>query len=84
MTHDLKIWPEYFEAIRTGIKTFELRVKDRDYRVGDTLLLREWNPKTHDYTGRTATVEVTYMLDNPRILEHQVVMSIRLVEEMKP
>lgn len=25
MTHELKILPEYFEAVRRGIKTFELR-----------------------------------------------------------
>lgn len=42
--HELKCWPESFEAIATGVKTFEIRKDDRGYRVGDYLLLREWKP----------------------------------------
>jgi len=50
MTHELKCWPVYFEAIREGTKTFEIRKDDRNYRHGDTLILREWNPLTEAYT----------------------------------
>ena len=39
MTHVLKVDPEPFDLLFHGLKTFELRRKDRDYRIGDTLLL---------------------------------------------
>lgn len=59
--HELKILPEYFDAIRNGKKYFELRKNDRDYRTGDILLLREW--KDGEYTGRTIKREITYILE---------------------
>ena len=49
--HDLKIWPEHFDAVVSGRKRFEVRVNDRGYEVGDTLHLREWEPDEERYTG---------------------------------
>ena len=31
-----KIWPEFFELIKSGKKKFELRVADFDIKEGDT------------------------------------------------
>ncbi len=63
MQHDLKVWPEYFEPIRQGLKTFEIRkVSDRDFRVGDTLVLSEWDEYDRHYTGRAVKVKITYIL----------------------
>ena len=42
--HELKTWPEYFEAIRTGAKRFEIRRDDRGFAVGDELILRLFDP----------------------------------------
>ena len=56
-----KIWPEYFQAILDGKKTFELRLNDFDIAEGDTLLLREWDPETKSYTGRELEREVGYI-----------------------
>lgn len=61
MEHDLKILPEYFEPVLEGKKNFELRKNDRDYKVGDTLLLREWY--ANEYTGREVRRKVTYILE---------------------
>lgn len=45
LTHELKCWPHSFHAVRDGLKTFEVRSNiDRDFREGDWLLLRKWNP----------------------------------------
>lgn len=44
MKHDLKTWTEYFQAVKSGDKTFEIRENDRNFKVGDVLLLREFIP----------------------------------------
>lgn len=56
-----KIWPEYFQAILDGKKTFELRLNDFYIAEGDTLLLREWDPETKSYTGRELERKVGYV-----------------------
>ena len=62
--HELKCWPEYFAAVVYGSKRFELRKDDRDFQVGDTLRLHEWNPETEEYTGRWTALVITYVLQN--------------------
>lgn len=59
--HDLKCWTASFQALRDLIKKFELRKNDRNYLVGDILLMREWNPDTK-YTGRFDYYRVTWIL----------------------
>lgn len=56
-----KVWPEYFQAILEGKKAFELRLNDFDITEGDILLLKEWDPKTKEYTGRELEREVGYI-----------------------
>jgi len=60
-TIEKKIWPEYFEAVASGKKKFELRLDDFAVAEGDTLLLKEWDPKTKEYTGRQVKKQVTYV-----------------------
>lgn len=57
----LKVWSEYFEAILDGRKKFEVRLGDINCGVGDTLLLREWDPKTGQYTGREIKKKISYI-----------------------
>ncbi|HQI13101.1 MAG: DUF3850 domain-containing protein [Candidatus Shapirobacteria bacterium] len=57
-----KIWPQYFEKIKSGDKTFELRLADWKCNVGDVLILQEWNPETKSYTGRELSKTVSYVL----------------------
>lgn len=59
--HELKTWPEAFRAVTNEDKTHEIRKADRPFAVGDVLLLREWSPESGAYTGREATVDVTYI-----------------------
>ena len=37
MKHNLKIKNKYYDAIRNGTKTFEIRKNDRNYQVGDRI-----------------------------------------------
>lgn len=62
-THILKVWPKFYGAIVSGMKTFELRERrDRDFKVGDMLYLEEWSlDKGH--SGRTATRRIAYILE---------------------
>ncbi len=59
--HQLKAWPEPFQAIIDGNKRHEIRKADRDYKTGDVLLLREYRPDDDTYTGRLAVVIVKYL-----------------------
>jgi hypothetical protein len=62
VTHELKSWPEFFEEVRSGRKMHELRrADDRCFRVGDYLVLREYDPRREAYTGRRCRVQVTYI-----------------------
>lgn len=61
MRHNKKIWPEYFDLIKSGKKTFELRLADWECKEGDILVLQEWDPETKKYTGRELEKEVTYV-----------------------
>lgn len=61
MIHELKIKPEYFAAVVSGDKTFEIRNNaDRNFQVGDTLLLWEWD---EGFTSQTAERTVSYITD---------------------
>lgn len=63
--HDLKTWPEFYVAVESGEKTFELREDDRGYRVGDFLRLKEYLPEPKRYTGKELVVQVTYLVAGP-------------------
>jgi hypothetical protein len=65
-THVLKIWPEFYDALESGQKNFELRNDDRGFAVDDVLVLREWDKQTGHYTGRVAYRRVTYILAHHR------------------
>ena len=55
-----KILPWYFEAVRNGSKTFEIRKDEDGFEVGDHILLCEWSGTA--YTGFTLEAEITYIL----------------------
>lgn len=75
MIHQLKTTPEYFEAVASGHKTFEVRKNDRGFKVGDFLGLNEFNANE---TGRFMIVEVIYVLDNEDYCKDgQVILGIR-------
>lgn len=72
--HELKILPEYFEAVVSGDKRFEIRKNDRNYQKGDILRLNEY--QDGQYTGDVHVVEITYITDYAQ-QEGYVVLGIK-------
>ena len=83
ITHDLKIYPEFFSAVCTGVKRAELRKNDRDYRVGDTLHLMETPRGSCHQTGEFINVKITHIADVGEWMPGFVMLSIELQERRK-
>lgn len=67
MTHELKTWPEYFQAVWDDDKPFEIRRNDRGFKSNDGLRLREWSQETQQYSGREVWAIVGFTLDKPEL-----------------
>jgi hypothetical protein len=63
MLHELKTWPFYYQAVKSGKKTFEVRRNDRFFQVGDILHLREYSIERDEFTGDSLYFEVTFIAD---------------------
>lgn len=59
MIHKLKILPKWFEDVVAGRKQFEIRKNDRNFQVGDEILLQEW--EDGHYTGREILKTIGYI-----------------------
>jgi hypothetical protein len=59
--HTLKTERLCWKDIYDGKKSFEYRKNDRNYKIGDTLLLMAYYPET-DSTGAEIHAEITYIL----------------------
>lgn len=88
-THELKIWPQFFEAVKDGRKTFEYRNNDRAFQCGDLVILNEWDPRTlpspypdkmpvTGYTGRKLCFKIGYVLP---VSETHVIFSLLHINE---
>lgn len=62
--HDLKSWSHFFQAIKSGVKTHDLRKNDRYYNVGDVIMYREYDFVNGCFTGQWLEAEITYMTDS--------------------
>jgi hypothetical protein len=81
MIHELKTLPEYFNAVLSGEKTFEVRKNDRPFHKGDLLALNEYDPEGKCYTGRSCLVYIDYILDNTDYCKSgYVIMAIKPCE----
>ena len=85
--HNLKTWPEPYQAVKDGIKKFEYRIDDRGFAVGDVLCLHLWDPHEGCYIdgngnptshsrGNVIEVNVTYILRGFGVPENYVIMGI--------
>jgi ASC-1-like (ASCH) protein len=64
MQHELKIHPQYYKDVLLGLKKVEIRFDDRNYQVGDLLILNEFDPAKLKYTGGQVIRKVDYILEN--------------------
>ena len=64
LTHEIKCTADFFEEVLTRAKPFELRIFDRKYGKGDTLVLKEINGAAGEFTGREATFIISYILEH--------------------
>ncbi len=63
--YEVKSWPWFFEPMCSGKKKHDMRdMRDRPYKIGDRMLLREWDPRNGQYTGREAIAMITYITSN--------------------
>lgn len=61
MIHELKTLPREYQLVIKGSKTHEIRRNDRDFKTGDFLFFKEWNPDTEEYTGREAAAKISHI-----------------------
>ncbi len=73
MFHVLKTDPAVFHASACGVKGWEIRKNDRNFKVGDELWLKETvytgaemaAGAPEEYTGRVIAARITYILEGP-------------------
>lgn len=85
----LKSWSHWFQDIKAGIKTYDLRdMNDRDFHVGEIIRLREYEQFEGKYTGEELDAEIMYITskDTPCALSSLAldkdccILGIRVVE----
>lgn len=83
MIHQLKIRKNYFKDIIEGKKTYEIRIRNRDFQIGDYLGLNEITEETlsvnRKETGRFILAKVTGILEDSEFTQTgYVILSIRI------
>jgi hypothetical protein len=61
--HWLKLNQEYYIPILSGSKTFEIRKNDRDYQVGDTVVLEVFEKGSYKREFSPIRRTIKYMTD---------------------
>ena len=82
--HELKTDSEVFQAVVEGRKTFEIRFNDRDFKVGDELVLLETihtgeqmkQGKPLLYSGNELHKTVSYVLSGYGLQDGWVILGI--------
>ena len=84
--HKLKLTQPYFNQVKyhngkveNFYKRFEIRKNDRNYQVGDLLLLIDYvdvYPNSESYYGDAYFTEINYMLDSNYTIDNYVVLGL--------
>lgn len=89
--HKVKSWSHFYDAIKEGRKLHDLRKMDREYNVGDILVLQRYDNIKGNYTGEELEVEVTYITSNKTpcafsssaLDRDYAILSLKLLEPQK-
>jgi hypothetical protein len=76
--HKIKVHPQFWDALCSGDKRFELRRNDRAYKVGDKLTLCYYDP-SYGHSGKERMALVTYVLmpeDCPGLMPGYCILGI--------
>lgn len=78
MTHAIKIEPQFYKDVESLNKTFEVRKADREYKVGDALLLQEYDAETKKYSGKEWSGYINYVFtDEAYVKKGFVILGIK-------
>lgn len=73
-----KIAPKWYGLQMIGVKPWELRVNDCDYKKGDFLILQEW--EDGQFTGREMQTVIVYVATSlPYVPQDVVILTTREV-----
>ncbi len=61
--HALKVDSLHFKDLSRGVKTFEVRLNDREYKIGDLLLLFDYDTEQERYKVNFMVRRVSYILN---------------------
>lgn len=77
--HELKTNIEYFKQTFFGHKDWEIRRNDRDFKLGDVLILKEWNEDKKEFTGREIGRTISFIFNGGKygLEDDYVIMSIQ-------
>ena len=79
-THELKILPQYYKEVANGTKTFEIRKNDRNFQQGDTVILKEYDKSTNEYTGNELSFSIGFVTEFGQV-DNYVVFSIQPLKQ---
>lgn len=89
--HELKILPQYFEDVKCGHKTFELRKDDREFQTGDILMLKEFNQNKKyktinetetNFSGKKVLRQIKYILkDIEGLNKNYAILGIKPIDK---
>ncbi|KKN58977.1 hypothetical protein LCGC14_0546520 [marine sediment metagenome] len=82
ITHSLKTVNPFFSDIWNGIKKFDVRLNDRDFKVGDSLFLKEYG--LEGYRPRAIMCKIIYFFNGYLMLKDgYVILGIKIIEKIE-
>lgn len=66
--HVLKCINPYFSDVLNLEKTFEVRMNDRNFLVGDIVFLMEYDVVLKEFSGRFVILEIDYLFNAPEVV----------------